>query len=67
MTIYLGRKQGGVMSEQSIEHGDFDTMVASVSAKITTDQVEDAKRVSQALAESPSAFAPVVMFALDKV
>jgi hypothetical protein len=46
---------------------DFDSMVANVSAKVTTDEVEDAKRVSQVLAESPSAFGPVVMFALDKV
>lgn len=50
------------------EHqNDFDSVVASVSSKVTTEQVEDAKRVSKELSESPSAFGPVVMFALDKV
>lgn len=46
---------------------DFDTMIASVADTVTTDQVEEAKRVSQFLADSPAAFGPVVMFALDKV
>ncbi|MFI1018593.1 hypothetical protein [Streptomyces sp. NPDC020965] len=51
------------MSEQQ---EDFDDIVASVSSQATAEQVEDAKRVSRELAESPSAFGPVQMFALDQ-
>ncbi|EMF02027.1 hypothetical protein J7W19_26110 [Streptomyces mobaraensis NBRC 13819 = DSM 40847] len=54
------------MSEKGVERDDFDSLVASVSAKVTAEQVEEAQRVSQALSESPSEFGPVVMFALDK-
>ncbi|MEU5026038.1 hypothetical protein [Streptomyces milbemycinicus] len=55
------------MSEEKADQESFDSIVASVSSKVTSEQVEEAKRVSQALSESPSAFGPVVMFALDKI
>jgi hypothetical protein len=54
------------MHNPTAEHDDFDSLVAGISRTVTADQVQEAKRVSQFLADSPAAFGPVVMFALDK-
>ncbi len=56
------------MSDRSsIKSDDFDSMIADVADTVTTDQVAEARRVSAFLTDSPAAFGPVVMFALDKV